>query len=941
MTRVARGGVGLGGGGGGVYASIDAQDGTGGLEVSLDKDASWALVGEQRTIGVPPTLEIDGNQSGSSLGITLPLAAFPRVSDRVPDPGLYSQGNGAIVRINRVQEFVPEVPGVAGARATVRFNFQPGDYIDVSREDEGVDGNEWFVLVSYVDVDLTDVGYQLSTAMVDDAGVTGMRFHVLISTTQNPTVAAVMNAIGARDDFRITPRPGFASGGLQFPQDAATIFPDGEASGTNGRTEFLTGGVDEVVGVPEVAADPLSWNVVGNEPLYADLDVRLGDTLEDIAAVIRAGQLKSVGWVGGEGVFGEDAFETPDDAVVVVGGVAPQLHPDVFPDAIGEHVDVTFGGGVDEETLNVVDDADERTITLRYDVEGDRVEDVLAAFESSSANAVQIYGTRDDERLESPPFTRAFRGGGGTGAAVLRPLGAAVEIQQGETREELFSGVIDTNQNFQLVGTGIPCPSEGFLEIYVDSPSEGNREGAVVSARIPASRLLDAQEGLGVASSADNDDQRTIPFGANRYVAFACNEADDLNHLMIASQDAAGGGDYNVDIYHVTPNVAVDVAGPGIDDFINPKATYSASDVGKFIVEHDVIKQVRANLHEGHGKLVGGSASPGTFISLGPGDEGGGDGAHFRGWHFQPPNDVVSGDFYAHPSHGGFEIYYDGSESESGGVEGERLYNPFAVGAYWENVDPGDGTEFAVSFRGYRLADSQLDAFTHAAQAGEVFVVRATRQILVVQTISAPATSHVEYRAQLYRPPSGPTDMVCFWGEGQSTAYPIDPVAHTHIVISGSRYYRFVFDQETPNEIIYGQDFGVRCIDASEIPADTIDAATGETIADQTVFEFSRGTYQLDLSAQGRSLADTNFRIWIYCGKAGTDTIVRSLPVTYTAGGQGDPLGLQGNPRLYQGVDSRSVFTFDETTYLTIWGGIYDVDDEVPGVHVLYVTRLQ
>ena len=82
------------------------------------------------------------------------------------------------------------------------------------------------------------------------------------------------------------------------------------------------------------------------------------------------------------------------------------------------------------------------------------------------------------------------------------------------------------------------------------------------------------------------------------------------------------------------------VAGPGgdgIDGFISPKDSYEDSDIGKGLWENGLLKRVERELHTGHGKTVGGVADPGEWVVIGDsGDEGGGAGAHFRGWHNRP-----------------------------------------------------------------------------------------------------------------------------------------------------------------------------------------------------------------------------------------------------------------------------------------------------------------
>ena len=182
---------------------------------------------------------------------------------------------------------------------------------------------------------------------------------------------------------------------------------------------------------------------------------------------------------------------------------------------------------------------------------------------------------------------------------------------------------------------------------------------------------------------------------------------------------------------------------------------YEVDDAQLLVAENGVIKRIGIDLHEGHAKMVGGSATPGTWIELGAPDaagsrdEGGGAGAHFRGWHSRA-NQVGNpseGDFFASSLYGDFESYHDITSS----ITGWRAYNPFAVGNYWATVSAADGTDFDVEGRGYTQADSIEQSFNEAAQSGDVFSIHSALRIVVAETVTRAAVEFQEPKATPYQ----------------------------------------------------------------------------------------------------------------------------------------------------------------------------------------------
>ena len=221
---------------------------------------------------------------------------------------------------------------------------------------------------------------------------------------------------------------------------------------------------------------------------------------------------------------------------------------------------------------------------------------------------------------------------------------------------------------------------------------------------------------------------------------------------------ALTGGDSIISIVGEDAPEFTVTGGSGVVGWRSPATVadpYAVDDAQLLVAENGVIKRIGIDLHEGHAKMVGGSATPGTWIELGAPDaagsrdEGGGAGAHFRGWHSRA-NQVGNpseGDFFASSLYGDFESYHDITSS----ITGWRAYNPFAVGNYWATVSAADGTDFDVEGRGYTQADSIEQSFNEAAQSGDVFSIHSALRIVVAETVTRAAVEFQEPKATPYQ----------------------------------------------------------------------------------------------------------------------------------------------------------------------------------------------
>ena len=97
-------------------------------------------------------------------------------------------------------------------------------------------------------------------------------------------------------------------------------------------------------------------------------------------------------------------------------------------------------------------------------------------------------------------------------------------------------------------GNAIVCPATGTIEVYLRAAG-GNRQGAVASCTLPATDLRASFRPLGGGSADSNTNNRSLPLGANRYIAIAVE--DGSHHIMIATQRTDLNGNYIARIVHI------------------------------------------------------------------------------------------------------------------------------------------------------------------------------------------------------------------------------------------------------------------------------------------------------------------------------------------------------------------------------------------------------
>ena len=396
------------GGSGGVHVAIvQKSDASKGIEVALAEDATWKMEGVQRATGNRAQVEIEGATAGAKITIYSPQDFTGN------DDQQYELANGwdiILAQGTTPVAMVPAVAAVDGASATVRLYYgasDSDDYVLVGRVDADAQGNGWDVTFTTVDLAVGTTGVQIT--------VSGTQLQILISTTITPSVRTVRNAINNEAAFTAAYVAGNEPAAtVAMPTDIAAVLPNGNTIGTI-RYEDFAGGIDAVAAVdaiPAVAGATVEFRGERSSGVTADDDwfIALNSltTLDEIIAVIQgADYLDLVDREGG----GAPVHVFPDADVVLSGDGGSLVAATLLGGEGTENETLTLSGAVDAVPPGYSVDKDAKTLTISYDT----VDTALEVLEllDKPAKSVLINGTADDAVLESPPWTKTFRGIGG------------------------------------------------------------------------------------------------------------------------------------------------------------------------------------------------------------------------------------------------------------------------------------------------------------------------------------------------------------------------------------------------------------------------------------------------------------------------------------------------------------------------------------------------
>ena len=332
--------------------------------------------------------------------------------------------------------------------------------------------------------------------------------------------------------------------------------------------------------------------------------------------------------------------------------------------------------------------------------------------------------------------------------------------------------------------------------------------------------------------------------------------------------------------------------------------------------------------HDGNSKTIGGTGSPGTWITLNHAD--------FLGFytHSHPPPDsaFTHGKFYYGRDYGSFLIHRVHGQSGFTGVTGNFTYDPFDEGEPWHDVTI-DGEEVDLNFRGG--VDHLSIAFAAANGIGEVFANRGVNEIVYVSEFVAQSAGYDEYFRRIYIPPGVVRPIVEFWGSGQASASPTTPIDRSR---TANSYLRYPWKSASP-DVVIGYDFGIRAVGAAD--ATGVDLITGETsVGNRRVFKFPPGDYWITFNAAHKASADTHLAVWVICVKVGTDQTSH-----FSSGGyntvQDYPIpGTANLDRLVTSLSFARRLRLSDETLLTVISGTFASDVFVDGVHSITIEKL-
>ena len=462
--------------------------------------------------------------------------------------------------------------------------------------------------------------------------------------------------------------------------------------------------------------------------------------------------------------------------------------------------------------------------------------------------------------------------------------------------------------------------------------------------------------GSGLLGYPTNDRYNIISLHLRRY-----QDADGNNLLACGIQvnqsgDQPSGNVHGLLYFYEDKSLEVEVAGDTSEEGAGggaaggsglvPKTFADATEptaenVGLIENLEGVLYEHYRSHHVGHGKTIGGTASPGTWITLSHDD--------FLGFytHSHPPpdNEFTHGKFYYGRDYGSFLIHRVHGEGGFTGVTGNFTYDPFDEGEPWHEVTIA-GAEVDLNFRGG--VDHLSIAFAAANGIGEAFANRGAHEIVYVSEFMAQSAGYDEFFRRIYVSPNAKNPIVEFWGQGQAAADPVNPVDRA--ITGGGVYYRYEWAQEKPNLII-GSDFGVRAVDAADVTgADLIPVGdpaltrpAEAALGNQRVLKFPAGQYRIYFNASHRVDQNSVFGAWVFCIDPSTDVVKR-----YSASGRADdqtrtPFGplVEAN-QIGQKVDFVKVLDLASETFITIISGVFDdiEAEKVDGFHSIGIEKL-
>ena len=704
-----------------------------GLSISVPGiDPSWGLLGRQRrSVFTEPTADLPGIQHGPT---------YLRI--RFPEPVL---GQGQVPadgeRVLRVLAATPAAAAVAGNRARYTFNITTGvnsgrglqvTFAGTEESVVGAAGNDWSMLLQQ--------NLNEGVTVFVGSQVVRLRF------TGTTTLGEIKAFFDDFDSFNIS----FTTAYLGSATGAEIV-----------GAAFATGSSSFVGGTTTTAATPRSPVIeLDDDGRHVNVYVLPTDTVAQIASAIALSLFNNAD--GGISAWGAHR--------AVVGATGDIINP---ASTINVGGTASFTGGVSVQPLSVTRDDIAKTITLLYNPPTDNLLIIQLAFDAAGIDTILIYGTLITARPEAPSFSRAFIGIGGGGAAsatsdtrttvesgyefenIVGPIDIPNSISTEDWFDTLMARVLTEADDNTLIEFGLRGdsgvwiykyhPTAEFRALGFNTTPDGN--SASIANTVPWKSARGNDATLGSFSHA------TTYLGRNAANMFRVggDHINLFNRLRVRLVKVVGEVLVGTIVSGGSTLSAVSFA---------DAATPTADNIG-LIQNIEGVEYVHDRRHHaGHGKTVGGTASPGTWITLSHDD--------FLGFftHSRPPpdNEFTHGKFYYGRDYGSFLIHRVHGTGGFTGITGNFTYDPFADGEPWHEVTIA-GEEVDLNFRGG--VDHLSVAFAAANAVGEAFANRGENEIIYASEFMAETDGYSEYFRRVYLSPIAKNPVVEFWGQGK------------------------------------------------------------------------------------------------------------------------------------------------------------------------------
>ena len=387
--------------------------------------------------------------------------------------------------------------------------------------------------------------------------------------------------------------------------------------------------------------------------------------------------------------------------------------------------------------------------------------------------------------------------------------------------------------------------------------------------------------------------------------------------------------------------------GGGAPGWIEPKDEYVADDLGKFLLEHGVLKHIVLEAHAGHSRVVefqtlanAVSALDADGVQVSTGGAG-----NFLGFFANvsaiPALSISDEVWAAFTAAGDFEI-----QDPTGFYSSEHWnsYNPFRGSGDrpWATITLADATtQDHVPFTDpdtgivsdWRIVNTTDHAERFTTAVGEAFFIQDEQQIRMVTAYTPHEAGEVQYVSEPYYSPGVLKPVGVFFGVGQTEEWPSDFPNEQ----MGSALRRMAFAADGPHD---GWDGGLDgryddiFVAAADVDAD-IDTGLPAAATDNVVFNLPVGRYTIEVWWTNNNLSgDQTVGLVLAEVTSGADDVQLGLGVGFS-----NDIDVGDTETIFAGIYLKRtvVLAGDEQLYIGVVGLLIDADTR----HYMQITKVQ